>query len=181
MNGSDVARALSFRSLGPGGYRYDLAAIVGNYYFERGQMQIGWKTVELWSAEFQVVEGSTQGSILVFDPDGGTTTAYQSVVAAGEAVGALPVATREGDVFLGWYTEEGLRLDSGFVPQEDMTFTAKWVNQQELYDSWQQLGECRYFYSDAATTTGCIEMNGVTYHFSSVDAMGQTWTTWTVA
>lgn len=181
MNGSAVAKGMAFRTLGLGSYRYDLAAIVGNYYYERGQLQIGWKTVELWSAQFQVVEGSTEGSILTFDPNGGTTTANQSVVAAGEAVLTLPSATREGDVFLGWYTAEGVRLDSGFVPQGDLTLTAKWVNQQELYDSWQQLGACRYFYSDGTTTTGCIEMDGVAYHFSSVDAMGQTWTTWTVA
>ena len=181
MNGSTIARELAFRTLGLGGYRYDLAAIVGNYYYERGQVQIGWKTVELWSAEFQVVEGSTEGSILTFDPNGGTTAANQSVVAAGDGIQTLPAATREGFVFLGWYTAEGERLESGFVPQQDLTLTAKWVDQQELYDSWQQLGQCRYLYSDGTTTTGCIEMDGVAYHFSSVDAMGQTWTTWTVA
>ena len=181
LNGSAVARGLAFRTLGQGSYRYDLAAIVGNYYYERGQLQIGWKTVELWSAEFQVVEGSTKGSILTFNPAGGSTTANQSVVADGEAILALPTATREGYVFLGWYTDEGVRLDSGFVPGQDMTLTAKWVDRVELYESWQQLGQCRYFYTDGVTTTGCIEMDGVAYHFSSVDAMGQTWTAWTVA
>ncbi len=181
LGGSAIAKQLSFKSLAVGGYRYGLAAIVGNYYCERGQVQIGWKTVELWSAEFQVVSGATAGSILSFDSNGGTAATNQCVVAAGEPVGSLPAAQKEGHVFLGWYTAEGQRLDGATIPAGDMTLTARWISEQELYENWQEQGECWYFYSDGATTTGCIEMEGVVYHFCSVEAMGQTWTTWTVA
>ena len=181
LKNSPIAKDLTFRRLETGNYRYDLVAVVGNHYYDRGQLQIDWKTVALWSSDFQVVKGSTEGYILSFDPNGGTVATNQTIVTDGEAAGALPVPELEGNVFLGWYTEDGERLKEDFVPQGDMSLSARWISQQELYENWQNLGECIYFYSDGLTTTGCIEMEGTLYYFSSVDAVGQNWTVWTVA
>lgn len=181
LKNSQISKDLTFRRLETGNYRYDLVAVAGNHYYDRGQLQIDWKTVLLWSSDFQVVKGSTAGNILSFDPCGGSVATNQTIVTDGEAVGALPVPELEGSVFLGWYTEDGERLKEEYVPQEDMTLSAQWITEQELYENWQNLGECIYFYSDGLTTTGCIEMEGVLYYFSSVDAVGQNWTVWTVA
>ena len=132
-------------------------------------------------SDFQVVKGSTAGNILSFDPCGGTVATNQTIVALGEPVGTLPTPQMDGHVFLGWYTESGERLTESVVPQEDMSLSAQWISEEELYENWQELGQCLYFYSDGLTTTGCIEMDGTLYYFSSMDAAGQNWTVWTVA
>lgn len=181
LKSSSIAKNLAFRRLEAGNYRYDLVAVVGNHYFERGELCIDWKTVTLWSSDFQVVESSTKYNIISFDACGGTVATNQTTITEGEAVGVMPIPQLEGCVFLGWYTDEGERLREDFVPQEDMTLSACWVSEEELYASWQELGECLYYYSDGLTTTGCVEMDGTLYYFSSVDAAGQNWTVWTVA
>jgi len=43
------------------------------------------------------------------------------------------------------------------------------------------MGQCLYFHCDGLTTTGCVEIDGALYYFTSVDAAGQSWTLWTVA
>lgn len=181
LKNSEISKELTFRLLDTGSYRYDLAAIVDNHYYDRGQLQIEWKTVALWSSDFQILEGSASYHILSFDANGGFVEPDQKVVTAGEAVDVLPTPVLEGSVFLGWYTEDGQRADLTLAPESDMTLTAKWIDEQELYENWQALGQCLYFYSDGLTTTGCFEMDGTLYHFSSVDAAGQSWTIWTVA
>jgi hypothetical protein len=181
LKSSSISKDLTFRRLDTGSYRYDLVAVVGNHYFDRGELQIDWKTVPVWSSDFQVVKGSANFNILSFDACGGTVATNQTIVTDGDAVGTLPVPQLEGCVFLGWYTEEGERLREDFVPQEDMSLSARWVSEEELYASWQELGECLYLYSDGVTTTGCIQIDDTLYYFSSVDAVGQNWTVWTVA
>ncbi len=181
LKNSAISKDLAFRTLEKGDYRYDLAVIVDNYYYNRGQIQIEWKTVPLWSSQFQILEGSASYHILSFDANGGTVAPDQKVTTAGEPVGPLPTPQLEGSVFLGWYAEDGRRVDETLAPEGDMTLTAKWIGEQELYENWQTLGQCRYFYCDGATTTGCFEMDGTLYYFSSVDAAGQSWTIWTMA
>ena len=178
---SDISKELSFRLLDAGSYRYELAAIVENYYYGRSQLQSEWKTVNLWSSDFQIVEGSASYNILSFDPNGGTVAPDQAVVTAGEPVGELPTPTLESSVFLGWYTADDTRVDSGLIPREDITLTAKWIDEQALYENWQSMGQCLYFHCDGLTTTGCVEIDGALYYFTSVDAAGQSWTLWTVA
>jgi hypothetical protein len=181
LKGSKISKDLTFRMLETGSYRYNLAAIVDNYYYDRGQVQIGWKTVDLWSSDFQIMEGAASYYILSFASDGGTEAPDQTVVTAGDPVGTLPVPQQEGQVFLGWYNEDGERVNSAFIPEADMTLRAKWISEQELQADWQSLGQCRYFHSNGVSTTGCFEMDGTLYYFSSVDAAGQSWTIWTVA
>lgn len=176
LKNSRIAKDLTFRRLAVGSYRYDLVAVVGNHYYDRGELRIDWKTVALWSSDFQVVKGSTAGNILSFDPCGGTVATNQTIVTEDEPAGTLPVPQLESSVFLGWYTEDGERLKEDFVPQEDMTLSARWISEQEFYENWQTLGECIYYYSDGLTTAGCISMDGTLYYFSSVDAAGQNWT-----
>lgn len=183
LKNSAISKDLTFRDLELGQYRYDLAAIVGNYYVAGGQLQIGWETVPLWSADFQVLEESSGYDVVTFDPQGGTADLDQTAVTVGAAIGTLPAARREGYVFLGWYTQgdSDEAVTEAWLPDGDTTLCARWMDEQTLYDSWQQQGDCLYFYSDGITTMGCFEMDGMLYHFSSMDALGQSWTIWTAA
>lgn len=183
LKDSGISKDLTFRKLELGHYRYDLAAIVGNYYVVAGQLQIGWETVALWSSDFQVLEESSGYDIVSFDSRGGTADLDQMAVTVGTSIGTLPVARREGYVFLGWYTqeEEGDAVTDAWLPEGDTTLYAHWIDEQVLYDSWQEQGDCLYFYSDGMTTMGCIEKDGLLYYFSSMGELGQNWTMWTAA
>ena len=71
-----------------------------------------------------------------FDPCGGTTETETLAVLYGEAIGELPVPTREGGwVFMGWYTEpaasylaagQGTEVTAETVIKEDTTVYAHW-------------------------------------------------------
>lgn len=183
LSKSAISKNLTFRKLPVGQYRYELAAVVGNHYIEDGQIQIGWETVALWSADFQVVEGTTHADTITFDACGGTAALDQTAVAVGDCVGSLPLAQRSGYVFLGWFTQitGGQRVSTDFIPNGDVTLYAQWISVQELQESWKDSGKCWALYSDGLTTMGCIQIDGMLYHFSSVDSLGQTWTLWTAS
>ena len=183
LKNSGISKDLNFRNLDLGRYRYDLAAIVVNYYVAAGQLQIGWETVALWSADFQVLEDSTGYDVVTFDPQGGTMELDQMAVTTGSPIGTLPTARRDGYVFLGWYTQakDGDPISADWLPDGDATLYACWIDEEILYDSWQEQGDCLYFYSDGLTTMGCFEMDGMLYYFSSMGTMGQSWTMWTAA
>lgn len=183
LNNSNISKKLTFRSLSAGRYRYELAAIVGNYYVEGGQLLTGWDTVSLWSADFLVVEEKTGVHTVTFDACGGISGLNQTVVAADQAVGTLPTAQRQGYVFLGWYTEaeDGQRISADTIPEGSTTYYAHWVSLEELRTGWLDNGSCWYLYSDGVSTMGCIEVEGTLYSFSLVDPLGQSWMMWSAA
>jgi uncharacterized repeat protein (TIGR02543 family) len=183
LAGSDISKKLSFRDLEVGRYRYELAAIVGNYYVENGQLLTGWDTVNLWSADFLVAEENTGVNVVTFDACGGNTGLNRSIVATGQKMGQLPIAQRQGYVFLGWYTEAegGDHITADDVLKEDMICYARWISLEELQAGWLSHGTCWYLYSDGVSTMGCIEVEGTLYYFSLVDPLGQSWMMWTAA
>lgn len=183
LSGSSISKKLTFRALEEGRYRYELAAIVGNYYVENGQLLTGWDTVSLWSADFLVAEEKTGVSVVTFDACGGNTGLNQSVVAAEQAMGELPVAQRQGYVFLGWYTEAegGVRITADHIPDGKMTCYAHWISLDELQTQWLSNGSCWYLYADGVSTMGCIEVEDTLYYFSLVDPLGQNFMMWTAA
>ncbi len=183
LEDSVISKKLTFRKLPVGSYRYELAAVVGNYYVENGQLQTYWNTVNLWSSDFQVTEEKTGSDTVMFDPCGGEVALNQTAVAVGSAIGSLPTAQREGYVFLGWFTDSvgGERVTEEFVPDDSTTLYAQWSSIEELQNYWQEYGDSWYFYSDGMTTMGCVEIGGTLYYFSSVDPVGQSWTMWTAA
>ena len=183
LSGSKISSKLTFRSLSAGRYRYELAAIVGNYYVENGQLLTGWETVNLWSADFLVVEQKTGVNTITFDACGGNAGLNRTVVAAGQPVGNLPAAQRQDYVFLGWYTEAegGERVAADTVPTGSTTYYAHWISVEELRTGWLDNGSCWYLYSDGVTTMGCIEVEGTLYYFSFVDPLGQNWMMWSAA
>lgn len=68
---------------------------------------------------------------VTFDANGGTLNSadYAKSVARGEAVGALPMPTRSGLAFLGWFTESigGEKVTPVTVVSCDMTLYAHWA------------------------------------------------------
>lgn len=183
LAGSGISKKLTFRALEAGRYRYELAAIVGNYYVEDGQLLTGWDTVSLWSADFLVAQEKTGASVVTFDACGGNTGLNQSVVAAGQTIGELPVAQRQGYVFLGWYTEAqgGTRITADYIPEANRTCYAHWISLEELQTGLLSNGNCWYLYADGVSTMGCIEVEDTLYYFSFVDPLGQNFMMWTAA
>lgn len=77
-------------------------------------------------------------SMIIFDANGGECDTEFMYVANGNAVGELPVPTKEGERFLGWYTEDGELIDADTVLDDSSfinvsakweisTFTASWT------------------------------------------------------
>ena len=183
LSSSSISKGLTFRKLSVGSYRYDLAAIVGNYYVASGRLQVQWQTVDLWSSEFQVLAESTGYNVLTLDANGGSVAVNQTPIPVGDGASNLSVAQRPGYVFLGWFTqaEGGERVDAAFVPQKDMKIYAHWISEEELFAAWQERGQCQFYHSDGLTTIGSFVLDGVLYYFSSVDTVGQSWIMWTAA
>ena len=179
---SSISSGLTFRLLEAGQYRYELAAIVANYYVEGGKLMTGWNTIILWSSDFLVVEDKTTVHTVTFDACGGTTALNQSVVCQDMSLGNLGIAQRPGYVFLGWFTEAegGQRVTADFVPEADMTLYARWVSQDQLRNEWLA-GNCWYLYSDGISTLICMELEGALYYFSAMEPMCQSWMVWTDA
>lgn len=179
LSGSVISQKLTFRTLDVGQYRYTLAAIVGNNYYQDGQLQVCWDTVELWKSDFQVSEDQTGSCIVTFDAEEGQAEWNQTAVIKGEALGELPTAQREGYAFLGWYTaaEGGESVTGEFVPENSVTLYARWYDLDELSSNWQSpAGQSRYMYTIGLSTMGCAEVDGTLYYFST---FGQDWVVWT--
>ena len=66
---------------------------------------------------------------ITLDANGGVTDVALVQVTFGQAVGALPVPTREGYTFGGWYDKDGNRYDASTVysVKGDTTLTARWI------------------------------------------------------
>lgn len=180
---SKISKGVTFRTLEEGQYRYELAAIVANYFVEGGKLMTGWNTITLWSSDFLVTEDKTSAYAVTFDANGGSVALHQTVIPQGMTVGELEAPQRSGYVFLGWFTEAegGQRVNADFVPESNMTLYARWVSQEQLHTEWLAGGSCWYLYSDGISTMICMELEGVLYYFSSLEPMCQNWMVWTDA
>lgn len=67
---------------------------------------------------------------VVFDPSGGVCTPASKRLAGNSAIGAMPVPTRAGYVFAGWFTgkTDGKELDDNTIVTRNMTVYAHWKN-----------------------------------------------------
>lgn len=183
LKNSQISDQLAFRKLSVGQYRFEMAAILCNYYVENGQIQARWDSVNLWQSDFQVTASTTNSDTVVFDACGGVSSLNQIAVPVGQNIGALPIAQRLDYVFLGWYTEQegGERVTADYIPADSTTLYAHWTSIEQLNTRWQNGAECWYFYSDGISTVGCIEMDGILYYFSTVDPANPGQVLWTAA
>ena len=68
---------------------------------------------------------------VTFDSNGGTCSTASKTVNYGDAVGALPKATKSGKAFMGWYTKKsalGTRIWPSTVVEADVTYYARWTD-----------------------------------------------------
>ncbi len=165
LKGSTLSNKLPFRKLPKGTYQYRLAAVVGNYYFADGTMQLEWKTVSLWNSQFQVVSSRGKTKTVYFDSLGGTAELNQLEVSTGAAIGTLPVAQREGYIFDGWYTQEvGGEMVTEDMPVEANTVVyARWIADPTVV-GWYPVNGIWYYLSEGLPYSGFVETDGITYY-----------------
>lgn len=178
LKNSTISQELAFRKLTPGSYRYELAAVVGSYYYELGQLQVRWETVPLWNSDFCVTEKSSDAFQITFDECGGTVSVNRTSVVDGEPIGQLPTAQRGTEVFLGWFTQQegGERITAEYLPEDDMTLYARYSTAEALEAAADAFW---YVYADGITVIGCAEIDGVLYHFTAPDPTGLGGSLWT--
>lgn len=178
LTDSAISQDLAFCDLDIGSYRYELAAVVGSYYFDKGQLRVRWVTVPLWNSDFRVTEKKSSACQITFDECGGTVSVNRTAVVDGEPIGQLPTAQRGAEVFLGWYTakEGGERITSDYQPEDNMTLYARYSTPQELEAAADAFW---YVYADGITVIGCAEIDGVVYHFTAPDLTGFGGSLWT--
>lgn len=178
LKNSAISQELAFRELPLGSYRYELAAVVGSYYYGLGQVQVQWETVPLWNSDFRVTEKKSHACQITFDECGGTVSVNRIAVVDGDPMGQLPTAQRGTEVFLGWFTEKngGERITAEYLPEDDMTLYARYSTPEELEASADAFW---YVYADGTTVIGCAEIDGVLYHFTAPDLSGLGGTLWT--
>ena len=59
-----------------------------------------------------------------FDANGGTVSETQRLVVCGQSLGDLPIPTRTGYDFVGWYTSDGTEITSDIIMTADKEITA---------------------------------------------------------
>ena len=65
---------------------------------------------------------------VTFDANQGTVDEPTRAIETGNEIGALPIPTRRGYIFNGWYTDKttGERVTSSYTPEDDVTIYARW-------------------------------------------------------
>ena len=136
LYGSSLSDNLYFRKLPKGTYRYELAAVIGNYYIKDGKLKLEWHTAELWTSQFNIVSSRGGTCAVSFDANGGTTELNQIEVSSNSAIGTLPEAQREGYWFAGWYTaaEGGELISEEFATNKNVTLYAHWILERDEDD-----------------------------------------------
>ena len=86
---------------------------------------------ELQEAETVYVKYIANEYTLYFNANGGKCDTTSKTVTYDAKVGTLPTPTKEGEVFLGWYDENGNKYTSETVYKVagDTTLTAKWADE----------------------------------------------------
>ena len=168
LNGSSLSNNLPFRKLGKGTYLYKLAAVVGNYYYVDGALQLEWKTIPLWSAQFNVVSSRGGTHSVVFDANGGSVDLNQIEVKKNTALGTLPIPQRDGYVFAGWYTqrEGGEQITENHVVDANTALYARWVINPTT-TGWYPIDGTWYYINEGKTSVGFVEADGLTYYTNS--------------
>ena len=86
------------------------------------------------SITFTIAEDTTIGpvygkkSLVTFNPNGGTVDTEERIVNPREAIGELPIPTREEYYYAGWFINllSGTSIDERYVPNGDIELFAKW-------------------------------------------------------
>ena len=162
---SVVSNRMAFRLLEQGSYRYEMAVVVSNHYFADGLLQTQWTTLKLWCSDFRVVEKKGGTASVEFDTCGGSANLNAAEMELGQTLGDLPVATREGYRFLGWYTapEGGTQVGADYVLQGDLRLYAQWAEAEDR-SGWFWENDRTYYMIDGQRVEGFFQVDGITYY-----------------
>ena len=153
-----------------GGYTF-----TGWYDHKNGGTRIDGSTVVTLAADHTLYAhwAARSGYTVRFDPNGGRLSSDETerLIYSGDAYGDLPVPSRRGYDFSGWFTaaEDGTQVQSGasFTGSEDQTLYAHWTynpfdywsfvleNTTEQVYSCQQRSVYLEFDADNVTTNYC--------------------------
>lgn len=66
---------------------------------------------------------------VTFDPNGGTVSETKRTVEVDSAIGELPIPSKNGYIFDGWYRDvsNSSKIDANYVPDGKVTLYAKWL------------------------------------------------------
>ena len=138
-------------------------------------------TPGLWLVTQEMIDeqrGGAQGLVVTFDANGGTASVASKKVESGATVGELPTATREGYVFLGWFTAAvgGMQVMAATVVTEDVTYYAHWdeiVDDPDVISYWwpeYHSGKWVYCEADGGVVIVDVLSPGTTVEFpASID------------
>ena len=71
---------------------------------------------------------------ITFNPNEGTVQEPTRSVISGNKIGKLPVPTKAGHSFLGWYTLSEIKVDATYIPNSDETLYAHWNEVETMFD-----------------------------------------------
>ena len=162
---SVVSDRMAFRLLNVGSYRYEMAVVVSNNYIEDGVLQTEYTTLKLWRSDFRVV-AKTGGTVSVkFDTCGGSAELNAAEIDQGATIGTMPEATRDGYIFLGWFTaaEGGEQVREDYVVTGKMTLYAQWAEAPDI-TGWCKEDGKHYYLVEGQRIVGFFQVDGITYY-----------------
>ena len=173
---SVVSNRMAFRLLNVGSYRYEMAVVVCNNYFEDGVLQTQYTTLKLWCSDFRVVEQKGSTVSVKFDACGGTAGLNAAEMESGATVGMLPEASREGYVFQGWFTapEGGEQVWEDYVLTKDVTLYARWEKDTNI-TGWYKENGTLYYVINGQKAVGFFQADGITYYQTEAGALATGW------
>lgn len=105
----------------------------GNAYwwYYNGERLLIAQDNELQEAETVYIKYKANDYTLYFNANGGKCDTTSKTVTYDAKVGTLPTPTKEGEVFMGWYDEDGNKYTADTVYQVagDTTLYAKWTDE----------------------------------------------------
>lgn len=98
------------------------------WFDENGEKVLPDSTYQIPHDSVFTARWSQHTFTITLDPNGGQVNPTFVRVEKGDAVNTLPVPTREGYTFLGWFDAEGNQYtaETVFNGEEDITLTARW-------------------------------------------------------
>lgn len=195
LNNSAVDNKMTFRKLPVGTYNLSISTTVTGHRYAGGELAATEETVQLWNSTFHVSNDRNTHYAITFDPAGGNSATERLSVAAGEAIGALPVPQRLGHTFVGWYTQKGEPVTEHTLATSNMKLIAHWIAEGTEYTGWVQTengwgymengkpvsgwftaaGVSFFRYEDGTVPTGWTEIEGKTYYFNALGAAQTGW------
>ena len=92
----------------------------------------------------QPISGTMPSVTIIWNPNGGTVNPTIQLAIPGNAIGTLPIPTRSGFTFVGWYTTSaatgGTRItETTPVPNNNVIYWARWTPNNVLLNGWHQV------------------------------------------